>query len=273
LKYRIEDIESFFRNIKYEAPKPGQDFLDVVSKSVDPLLKTIVADSTVTTMVKYSLDSAIGESKDEIARDIHRKVEAKLDQLNSGITVVNFLITDIRAPRQVQADFDLANQASQQRVQKRKEAEGYAARILSEAGGANAEKILAELKKILAQLKDEDLAEDDPRRAELDSQREYWLSQLAGTSREKIAGARAYKTEVIETARARADYLEALKDEFRNRPELVVRNIYQDAIEEVLENAEEKILIQSDGGEYRIKINRDPSIKRTEAAEKAKEKN
>jgi regulator of protease activity HflC (stomatin/prohibitin superfamily) len=77
---------------------------------------------------------------------------------------------------------------------------------------------------------------------------------------EKIAEARAYRTKVVASARANADYLRQLLPEYRKRPELVVHKIYQDAIERIFTNVNEKFIIPK-GAEWRIYINRDPSLK------------
>jgi regulator of protease activity HflC (stomatin/prohibitin superfamily) len=89
-------------------------------------------------------------------------------------------------------------------------------------------------------------------------------SQLAGKAQEQIADARAYRTQVVENARANADYLSRILPEYRKRPRLVVQRIYMDAIEYILDNADEKIVIQpgrSAATELRVLVNRDPAIK------------
>jgi membrane protease subunit HflK len=77
---------------------------------------------------------------------------------------------------------------------------------------------------------------------------------------EKIAEARAYRTKVVASARANADYLRQLLPEYRKHPELVVQKIYQDAIERIFTNVNEKFIIPK-GAEWRILVNRDPSLK------------
>lgn len=92
------------------------------------------------------------------------------------------------------------------------------------------------------------------------------LSEAEGASAQIIADAQADRMTVVETAKANAEYLEQLLPEYRKRPKLVLQKIYQDAIEEVLNNADEKIFIQPDisgqSREVRVQINRDPSIKK-----------
>lgn len=82
----------------------------------------------------------------------------------------------------------------------------------------------------------------------------------SGLAQEKIAEAQAYRTKVVASARANAEYLRQLLPEYRKRPELVVRGIYQDAMERIFTNVNEKFIIPK-GAEWRILVNRDPSLK------------
>ena len=84
--------------------------------------------------------------------------------------------------------------------------------------------------------------------------------EASGLAQEKIAEAQAYRTKVVASARANADYLRQLLPEYRKHPELVVHEIYQDAIERIFTNVDETFVIPK-GAEWRIYINRDPSLK------------
>ncbi len=255
LTYRIDNPERFFRNIYYRAPNPGEDFFDVTADMVEPLLQSMSADAIVTTMVKYSIDEAIVSNPD-IPNNVKSLLQQKLDQIDSGITVVGMQIAGkITWPRQVDDAFQASNKASQEKQKLITEAKAYSETILNESGGPDAEQILVALKA-------EDLSEE---------QRKSLLSRLSGSSREQIAHARAYRTKVVETAKASSEYLGELLPVYRERPKLVLQKIYQDAIEEVLNNAEEKIFIQpAIGGkskELRILVNRDPSIGKPKKSE------
>lgn len=98
---------------------------------------------------------------------------------------------------------------------------------------------------------------------------ENTLSETTGRAAEILAQARAYRTQVVENARASADYLQKLLPEYRKSPELVLQKIYQDAIEEVLTNVQETIIVQPGTGarnvELRVLINRDPTLKKKTA--------
>jgi regulator of protease activity HflC (stomatin/prohibitin superfamily) len=99
------------------------------------------------------------------------------------------------------------------------------------------------------------------------------LSEAAGTARQEIAEAEAYRTRVVETAKANADYLQRLLPEYRQRPKLVVHRIYLDAIEQIFENAAETFVIQpgknAGDTELRVLLNRDPSLKPKASKEQA----
>ena len=101
---------------------------------------------------------------------------------------------------------------------------------------------------------------------EAKSYAENLLSETAGQASELRALARAYRTQIVENARARAEYLQKLSPEYRKRPELVIHKIYQDAIEEVLANVQETIIVQpgadADKVEFRVLVNRDPDLKK-----------
>ena len=248
LTYVIDRPQRFFRNIFYRPLRPGEDFLDVAGETVNPLLESMAADSIVTTMVNYSIEEAI-VSKSMIADDVERLLQEKLDRIESGITVVAMQVSGkITWPRQVDLAFQLSNKASQKKDEVKRAARGYAEKVLSETGGPRASEILVALK-------EDDITEEQSQRL---------LSRLSGECQGIIADARAYRTRTVETAKANADYLTQLLPEYKQRPQLVLQDIYQNAIKDVMANAEEKIFIQpSVSGkprEIRIMVNRDPAI-------------
>jgi membrane protease subunit HflK len=89
---------------------------------------------------------------------------------------------------------------------------------------------------------------------------ENTVIEASALVQEKIAEARAYRTKVVASARANADYLRQLLPEYRKHPELVFQEIHRDAIERIFTNVTEKFVIPK-GTEWRIMVNRDPSLK------------
>lgn len=104
-----------------------------------------------------------------------------------------------------------------------------------------------------------------------ESYRDKTINEAQGPAQEKVSQAKAYRTRVVESAKANYEYLKNILPEYQQRPELVIQKIYQDAVEEVLDNAEEKIIVQPASGdkqrEFRILINRDPAAKKAQKGE------
>jgi len=254
LTYQVKDPElknpeRFFKNVHVEDIKSGQIYLDIMKESITPLLKNLFADAVVTAMVNYTIDEAMFEKVGHVTEHVKKLLQEKLDKIESGITVESVQLTDITWPRQVNAAFEALISASQDSQKTIDEARTYATQTLNEAAGPVAEELLGAIE-------NENISPE---------KKEQFWNQLAGAGQEKIAEARAYRTTVVETARANAEYLQQILPEYRKRPKLVLQKIYQDAIEEVLNNVDEKIIIQptegTKGNEIWIQLNRDPTIK------------
>jgi len=254
LTYQIDDPEQFFINTYIEDIEPGDIYFDVITESIKPLLKDLFENAVVTALVNYTIDEAIS-SQDRIPKHVNRLVQEKLDKIESGIKVVSVQLTASECPRQVKGEFEAPTRASQQSKTEITNARAYAANTLNEAAGPFAEELFAALhvKSIDEQTKEQ-----------------LW-SKLAGTAQDKIAEARIYRTKVVEQARANADYLESILPEYRQRPKLVLQKIYLDAIENIMNNADEKFVVQttkgSKGTQMRVLLNRDPTIKKKRSTE------
>jgi len=232
LTYQIVEPESFFKNVYVEDVKPGQDYFDVITKSINPLLKAVFDDAVVTAMVHYTIDEAIS-SQDRIPNHVERLMQQKLaQQINSGIEVVSVQLTDVTWPRQVDPAFQSFIKASQKSQGEISKARTYAANTLNEAAGSVA-------RELFATLHDENIG---------GKEKELLWAQAAGAAQAKIARARAYSTKVVEDAEADAEYLHKILPEYRKRPDLVIQKIHRDAIVHVLENADKKIMIQPTKG-------------------------
>ena len=255
LTYQIDDPERFFKNILVDEVSPDETYFDVATRNVTPLLKNLFESAVVSTMVNYTIDEAIS-SQESIPRDVKVLLQDMLDDIKSGIKVVTVSLTDITWPRQVDGAFLASIKASQTSQTAITEAKSYAENTISEVAGPVAEELFKTLH-------DDTVGEQD---------KELLWSRVAGQSQKILAGARAYRTKVVETARANADYLQRLLPEYRKRPQLVLQRIYLDAIEQVLDEADEKFVIQpgegTKGREIRVLMNRDATIKPKSTEEK-----
>jgi membrane protease subunit HflK len=89
-------------------------------------------------------------------------------------------------------------------------------------------------------------------------------SQAKGNVSGILTQAETYRSQVVEEAKARAQYFRSLLAQYRERPQLVRDKLYLEMIAEVLSRADEKIVMQPAQGEdreVRIQINRDGTLK------------
>ncbi|MHC4423547.1 MAG: protease modulator HflK [Planctomycetota bacterium] len=250
ITYQIDDPERFFKNVYVEDIKPGQVYFDTITRTITPLLESLVEDVVVTAMVNYTIDEVMFEKVATVTDHVKKLLQEKLNEIESGITVVSIQLTDRTWPRQVHPAFLASINASQDRQRMVSEARTDAEKTLNEAAGAVSEELFEVLEGKTVSEEQEKLLWDN----------------LAGRAWEKISEARAYRTRVVETAKASADYLQELLPEYRKRPRLILQEIYWDAIEYVLRNAGEKFIIQpadeAKRHEIRVILNRDQTIKR-----------
>jgi len=252
--YRISSPKLFFENTYMRDRKPGEDLLEAATYTLNPLIESLASNAIVRTMVEYTIDEAV-KSEFGINNSVKAILQDKLDQVQCGIQV-----SDVRSrivwPRQVDQAFQASTKARQEKDQARTDASSYKDKLLTDTGGAGAEAILEQLKQPgLTQEKQFEL-----------------VGGLSGQVRSEISEAELYRTKVVEDTKANAEYLQKLLPEYRKNPELVLQKIYQDAIEQVLADADEKIFMQTREGlpdEIRLMLNRDPDIKK----EKAKQNN
>jgi len=258
LTYKIDDPQLFFRNtyVDLENIPGGQNYADVITQNVTGLLGHIAGDAVVAALVNYTIDDVMFEQVAKVTEHVRKLLQEKLDKIESGIKIVSVQMTDKTWPRQVDAAFQAAIKASQDSQKAISQARTYAEKTLNEAAGPVAEKLFTALH-------DQNMSQE---------QKELLWSELAGAAQKRIDEARAYQTEVVETARANADYLRQILPEYRKRPDLVVRQIYWDAIQRILSNADEKFIIQpTEHGRHvqiRVLANRDPTIKPKSEKEK-----
>ncbi|MCI0499313.1 MAG: hypothetical protein L0Y36_06510 [Planctomycetales bacterium] len=255
ITYKIDSPKHFFENMYMRDRRSGEDMLEAAAETLEPMLESLAANAVVRTMVNYSIDEAI-KSQTGIADTVRVILQTKLDQIQCGIGIKDVRASRIVWPRQVEEAFQASNKARQESEQTRIDARAYKEKRLTDTGGADADRILAQLKQ--------------PGQSQ--EQQEALVARLSGQVQAKIAEARAYRTKVVEDAKANAEYLEQLLPEYQKHPELVLQKIYQDAVEQVLAGADEKILIQPSAGgksrELRVMINRDPNIKKEQAEQK-----
>ncbi len=248
LTYQVNDPERFFCNVYVENTKPGQNYGDVIADSVNPLLTSLFDNAVVNTMVKYTLDEVKFEKIESVSRDVKIHLQKNLDRIGSGIKVISIQMVDSSWPRQVGYAFQELIRVSQESQKQKSVAKAYATEKLNNVAGQVANELY------------EAIITDNQNVEYMES---LW-KRLAGEAQSEIGKANAYRTKVVQEAKANSSYFEKILPEYRKNPELVLQEIYRDAIENIFDSVDEKIVIDpgTNNSEIRLILNRDPANKK-----------
>jgi modulator of FtsH protease HflK len=94
------------------------------------------AESAVREVVgRFNLDDILGRNSEVLQQDVLRSVQQQMDRYLSGISVQNVNIQNVQAPEQVQAAFDDALKAGQDRDRLKNEGQAYANNVIPSARG------------------------------------------------------------------------------------------------------------------------------------------
>jgi len=122
VQYTIKDAREFL----FENAQPK----DAVMLAAESAVREIVGKST--------MDSVLYEQRDAIATDLAKSVQLQLDRLKAGIQVKNVNVLSVQPPEQVQAAFEDAFKAGQNKEQTKNEAQAYANEVIPRAQGESA---------------------------------------------------------------------------------------------------------------------------------------
>ena len=131
-----ENIVDIKFTIQYRL-KSAADYLfenrvpdDAVIKAAESAIREVVG--------KGSMDSVLNKDRETIQRDVVKSVQAQLDRYKTGIQIQTVNIQNVQPPEQVQAAFDDALKAGQDRDRLKNEGQAYANDVIPRAKGAAA---------------------------------------------------------------------------------------------------------------------------------------
>jgi modulator of FtsH protease HflK len=94
------------------------------------------AESAVREVVgRFNLDDMLGRNSEVLQQDVLRSIQVQMDRYQTGISVQNVNIQNVQAPEQVQASFDDALKAGQDRDRLKNEGQAYANNVIPGARG------------------------------------------------------------------------------------------------------------------------------------------
>jgi membrane protease subunit HflK len=132
-----ENIVDIDFNVQYRIKDGGEGARDFIFNSRRPEESvTQAAESAMREVVGRKLmDSVLYESRQEIATEVQKRIQDMLDRYGTGIQISVVAIQNAQPPEQVQAAFDDATKANQDRERQISEGQAYANDVVPRARG------------------------------------------------------------------------------------------------------------------------------------------
>jgi membrane protease subunit HflK len=123
VQYRIKEGPNGARDYLFNSRNPTE----AVTETAESAMREVVG--------RKMMDSVLYESRQEIADEVRKRMQEMLDRYGTGILVSAVAIQNAQPPEQVQAAFDDAVKASQDRERQINEGQAYANDVVPKARG------------------------------------------------------------------------------------------------------------------------------------------
>ena len=262
ITFRVADPVSYVENV-------GDDQL------AQNLIRNVTEQAIVYSVAQIEADDFIGgRSNQDVAK---RHAQRVLDELNTGLHIETLITTgETEMPLSVRHAYEAVINAENEKAQHIEAARQEYARILGETAGQAYEPLLGLVQDYEVAL----IVGDTATAADLGQELDKSLFKLklvesrsglaiGGKVSELVNEAVTYKTQIIEQIKAEAETFQALRDEYRQNPQILTTRLWEDARQEILSGNVETIY--SPPGQHYIVINRDPEVVRRREEQRLKE--
>ncbi len=249
--------------IEYQVSNVRQYLTSVAGEQ--ELVKAVFDNAVLRTVAHFKADDVLSDRITAVQAEVKRRADEHLGRLSSGISVVSVNVKMPTPPLQVRKAFMAVTEAASEADQKIREAQRAASQILNDVAGAAHEPLAAAIDRYEAARRRKDQTAAKKHQAEIEA---LLLSdETKGAAGETIDAARSYKTNLIQEVRGEAVTFRRLKVEKDKNPEIVLRRLWEDTKQAVLEKAESKVFMLK-GEPLMIDINEPPRWDQAEQEKK-----
>ncbi|MBX3613283.1 MAG: FtsH protease activity modulator HflK [Burkholderiaceae bacterium] len=125
VQYRIGDAKDYLFNNDF-GPVPEE----IVRQAAETAMREVVG--------RTGVDQVLYEEKEQVAQGARKMIQGLVDRYKAGISIVDVTIQQVQPPEQVQAAFEDANKAAQDRERLINEGRAYANDVIPKARGTAA---------------------------------------------------------------------------------------------------------------------------------------
>lgn len=202
--------------------------------------------------------------KGVVNREVATSVaQRRLTEMGTGLTIDQLTLDKVSAPVSVIGSFDAVTTAESDRSQRIVSAQQDRARILGEAAGEGAEKILALLDRF--ERAGEAGTPDEVATAEREIEAALGDLSIAGTTiggevAQVVNAAKTYRTQVVERVKGDSETFQRLLPQYERNPRIILSRLWEDARERILTGDVETFYTVP--GKLELQLNRDPVIQK-----------
>jgi regulator of protease activity HflC (stomatin/prohibitin superfamily) len=256
LTYRVANPEDYITNIG--KPALGEEIVRcAIQQGIVQATAQLPAEDFLKGVVNREL--AIGIA------------QRRLDEMKTGLTIDQLNLDQVTAPMAVVKSFDDVTTAEADRSQRIVAAQQDRTRILAEAAGEAAEKLVALVTSYEQAVEAGTAAEADAADAKIDeafTALESEQAQIGGEAARAINAANTYRTQVVERVKSEREMFERLLPQYEQNPRIILSRLWEDAREKILTGDVETFYTVP--GQLQLQLNRDPEIQKMKQREQLK---
>jgi len=255
ITYKIDDVRNYVSH-----------FVGRKIEAAEALLKTLVENTGIHVASELTAEEMIRKRVDYVQGEMLRRVNLRLLDLKSGITVTLVEVYEPTPPLQVRESFDNTQRAENQKQSKIRDAEQARTKQLSETAGAAYTKLVALLDEFdRAKLEKSPLA---PLQAQLNSMLE---SEVEGRAGRVIKDAGAFHSVVVGRMQSDVELYRTLVPEYERNPQVLIERLWEQTREEIANARGVTKVYRPPGTLMRLQIGLDPEQTRIDEENRVKE--
>ena len=253
LTYRVTDPEDYITNVG--KPALGEEIVRcAIQQGIVQATAQLPAEDFLKGVVNREL--AIGIA------------QRRLDEMKTGLTIDQLNLDQVTAPMAVVKSFDDVTTAEADRSQRIVAAQQDRTRILAEAAGEAAEKLVLLVTAYEQAVEAGTPAEAAAAEARIDqafAELKVENAMIGGEAAKVINGANTYRTQVVERVKSEREMFERLLPQFQQNPRIILSRLWEDAREQILTGDVETFYTVP--GQLQLQLNRDPEIQKMKQRE------
>jgi len=245
VQYQIDNAALCVQNLGQSRPE------------IEPLLQRLTESAVVEEVAGRTVEQVTRTALDDVRQGVQRRLQAALDELQTGIQIVQVVAYTIEPAAVRQAFIDVVR-AENERLRLQEQAEEQANETLSRAAGSKYPQLLELIASYgEAQLRGADEAELRQRLADIDALLLVAKREGAGQVAVKLAEAEARADQINESLRSEFRQFNDYLQQRRIQPQATVVDLWLRMREEILSNKLNEIFFVPEAREIEIHVKSD----------------